>query len=158
MHVHSAGGEEEKQSMSRLLGCGRAAALAATITTSTGVHLGVGGKMVGAGKSALALVTHVRAATSVLAHVAGELVRAGELPVTALPCAVKGALASVRAGVGLEVRRLGVALGAAVKVAHIGAVAQKDQRALALAGTRLLGGGVALDGAAHYRSHLLLRV
>jgi len=106
-----------------LLHSGVAALLhAALATIAVVVDLEVGGEMVAAGKGAAADFADIRPRASVLANVAGQLVGAGEAPVAAGPRAMEGALAGVGAGVGLEVRGLGVALAAPAVRAQVGAV------------------------------------
>ena len=69
-------------------------------------------EMVRARESSLAEPALERPVASVLAVVASQLVRAGELPAASLPAALVRLLARVRAEVRLQVRRLGVRLAA----------------------------------------------
>ena len=69
-------------------------------------------QVVRARESSLAEPALERPVASVLAVVASQLVRAGELPAASLPAALVRLLARVRAEVRLQVRRLGVRLRA----------------------------------------------
>lgn len=69
-------------------------------------------QVVRARESSLAEPALERPVASVLAVVASQLVRAGELPAASLPAALVRLLARVRAEVRLQVRRLGVRLAA----------------------------------------------
>ena len=73
----------------------------------------VQGEMIGAGKHSLAVLALKRLHARVLAHVAGEFVRAGKLPRATLPVALVGPFPGVGPVMGFNVGALGVDLVAA---------------------------------------------
>lgn len=77
-------------------------------------------KMVRPGKGTFAVGTFERLDASVLAVVTGELIRAGKLPSTSLPCTFVWLLPSVSPQMGFEVRTLCVHLTAARIGATVG--------------------------------------
>ncbi len=77
------------------------------------MSLEVQGQVVRSSKSPLAVGTLEGLHSRVLAHVTGQLIRTGKLPVAALPVALVWFLPGVGPLVGFEVRALGVHLGAA---------------------------------------------
>lgn len=80
--------------------------------------LEVGREMIAAREASTARVASIRSGARVLAEVPCEFIRSCKPPLTSFPRAIKWPFSGVRANVRLEMRALGVALGAVLKVAH----------------------------------------
>ena len=91
-----------------------------------GVDLGVGGKVVATSKGAVTRLTNVWPQPRVFAQMPSELVGPSKFPITSRPRALKRALSSVCARVGLEMGAFGVALAAAGMQAHVRAVSPRE--------------------------------